>query len=124
MPWLQRFWYHKNHPLRYCLYPFHFILYLVVNIRRFLYQKGIFSSYKVNVPVIIVGNISVGGTGKSPVVIHLARQLSQAGYKVGILSRGYGGQSTQYPLIVEDSSSADVVGDEPLMIKLMFKKVS
>ena len=123
MLWLQRFWYQKNHPLRYLFYPLHFILYLLVAIRRLFYQKGVFSSVKVNIPVIIVGNISVGGTGKSPVVIHLARQLSKAGYKVGILSRGYGGQSTQYPLLVEANSNTSEVGDEPLMIKLRTNEI-
>ncbi len=123
MSWLQRFWYQKSHPLRYFFYPFHFILYLLVAVRRSLYKQCILSSHKANVPVIIVGNISVGGTGKSPVVIHLARQLSEAGYKVGILSRGYGGHSTQYPLIVESSSNTDAVGDEPLMIKLRTNEI-
>ncbi|MCP3674732.1 MAG: tetraacyldisaccharide 4'-kinase [Gammaproteobacteria bacterium] len=123
MLWLQRFWYQKSHPMRYFFYPFHLILYLLVAIRSLLYQKGIFSSHKANIPVIVVGNISVGGTGKSPVVISLAQQLSKAGYKIGILSRGYGGQSDKYPLNVEANSNARVVGDEPLMIKLRTNEI-
>ena len=73
---------------------------------------------KISVPVIIVGNITVGGTGKSPLVIHLYEQLKKAGYRIGILSRGYGAKANNYPASVEFSSNPAEVGDEPLMIKL------
>ena len=118
MQWLINFWYKPPNPLSYLLWPLHFILYLFVSLRRFLYSQALYTSTKIDVPVIIVGNITVGGTGKSPLVIHLAENLTAAGYRVGVLSRGYGGNAENYPVQVEQSSSAAVVGDEPLMIKL------
>ena len=68
------------------------------------------------VPLIIVGNINVGGTGKSPLVIHLIGLLRELGYRPGVVSRGYGSKAPQYPFSVEPSSSSDEAGDEPLMI--------
>ncbi|MFT5453277.1 MAG: tetraacyldisaccharide 4'-kinase, partial [Enterobacterales bacterium] len=117
MQWLINFWYKPSNPVSYLLWPLHFILYLLVSLRKYLYVLGIFKTTKIAVPVIIVGNITVGGTGKSPLVIHLAESLSIAGFKVGVLSRGYGGNAKHYPLEVESTSSAVDVGDEPLMIK-------
>jgi len=117
MNWLTNFWYQKNNPLALLLLPLHWLLVVLVQLRRWLYSSGIFKTININVPVIIVGNISVGGTGKSPLVIHLAKSLSKAGYKVGIVSRGYGGNATQYPMEVVSNSLASEVGDEPLMIK-------
>ncbi len=72
--------------------------------------------YQAEVPVIVVGNINVGGTGKSPLVIWLAQQLLEAGYSPGIVSRGYGGKAEQYPLEVTASSDPAEVGDEAVMI--------
>ncbi len=115
--WLLCFWYQQNNPLRYLLYPFHLLFHFFVYMRICFYQWGIFKSKKVNCPVIIIGNITVGGTGKSPLVIHLADVMTKAGFQVGIVSRGYGGQSETYPLEVMDDSLPDVVGDEPMMIK-------
>ncbi|MBO6701889.1 MAG: lipid A export permease/ATP-binding protein MsbA [Pseudomonadales bacterium] len=68
------------------------------------------------VPVVVVGNISVGGTGKSPLVIGLVNHLLSLGYRPGVVSRGYGGKAPQYPMEVTRSSPAQEVGDEPLMI--------
>lgn len=117
MQWLTNFWYQNNNPLRYLFYPLHLLLALLLKGRGYCYQLGILTSTRIKVPVIIVGNITVGGTGKSPLVIHLAKELSAAGMKVGILSRGYGGNSKHYPMTVEKTSSVNEVGDEPLMIK-------
>lgn len=74
------------------------------------------SSWKPSVPVLIVGNISVGGTGKSPLVISLVNYLKSVGLKPGVVSRGYGGNASHYPIEVSISSLATEVGDEPLMI--------
>jgi len=115
--WLLRFWYQDKHPAVYLLYPLHLVLVLLIGLRKFIIIKRTGSKQKVRVPVIIVGNITVGGTGKSPLVIHLANGLINKGYNVGILSRGYGGNSTTYPLEVAADSSVSLVGDEPLMIK-------
>ncbi|WIO73084.1 tetraacyldisaccharide 4'-kinase [Porticoccaceae bacterium LTM1] len=68
------------------------------------------------VPVIVVGNISVGGTGKTPLLITLLDALRQAGYRPGVVSRGYGGKAPKYPLRVESSTPVEHSGDEPLMI--------
>jgi|MEHZ01.4.fsa_nt_MEHZ011292478.1_3 tetraacyldisaccharide 4'-kinase len=68
------------------------------------------------IPLIVVGNISVGGTGKSPVVIRLAKELKNRGYRPGILSRGYGAQTEVHPCLVNAEDDAAKVGDEPLMM--------
>lgn len=72
--------------------------------------------HQLSVPVIVVGNLTLGGTGKSPLVAWLARYLSEQGYRPGILSRGYGGKSADYPLRVAETTPVDVCGDEPLML--------
>ena len=88
--------------------------------RLLAYEKRILRQKKLSVPVISVGNLSVGGTGKTPVIIDLARSLSQTGLKVGILSRGYKRQSTQSTLVVSDGRQIIVdsaqAGDEPFLI--------
>lgn len=68
------------------------------------------------VPVIVVGNISVGGTGKTPLIIELVKYLQQHGYKPGVISRGYGGQAQAYPYLLHSASLATESGDEPLLI--------
>lgn len=67
-------------------------------------------------PVIVVGNLSVGGNGKTPLVIFLVEQLQAKGYRVGVISRGYGGQSAQYPFIVTAETATTQAGDEPVLI--------
>ena len=83
--------------------------------RRLLYWLGVFGSQKLAVPVIVVGNISVGGTGKTPLVIWLAEQLGNHGWRPGIISRGYGGNATSIQA-VSTNSDARVSGDEPLLL--------
>lgn len=97
------------------LLPLSWLFGLVVFLRRRLYQYGWIKSYRLNVPVIIVGNINVGGTGKTPLVIWLAEQLKLAGYQPGIISRGYGGSARQVTQVIPDT---DVVlaGDEAVLI--------
>jgi tetraacyldisaccharide 4'-kinase len=68
------------------------------------------------IPVIVVGNISVGGTGKTPFVIWLVEQLQQWGYRPGVISRGYGGRAPEYPMRVHASSSPEHAGDEPALM--------
>lgn len=87
----------------------------IARFRRFLYRKNILKTTTLPCPVIIVGNISVGGTGKTPLVIELAKQLQQAGYRPGIISRGYGGKNCGAISVSVDSSPAQV-GDEPILI--------
>lgn len=78
---------------------------------------GFFPGQKFLVPIIVVGNITVGGTGKTPLVIYLAELLKNKGYNPGIISRGYGGKSKNYPLLVTSESRVEEVGDEALLIE-------
>ncbi|AYA40698.1 tetraacyldisaccharide 4'-kinase [Xenorhabdus nematophila] len=89
---------------------------LISNLRRLSYKLGLSRSWKAPVPVVVVGNLTAGGNGKTPVVIWLVEQLQQKGYRVGIVSRGYGGESRHYPLLVTDEITTAQAGDEPVLI--------
>ncbi len=93
---------------------------LIINFRNWLYDQKILPAVKLPCPVISVGNITVGGTGKTPCVIMLARMLQKNGFQPAVLSRGYGGKSSKSVNIVSDGKTillnADAVGDEPLLI--------
>lgn len=102
--------------LTWLLYPFSVLFWLVTKIRYWLYQKNILKVYRAPIPVLVVGNLSVGGNGKTPVVIWLVEQLQKKGIKVGVISRGYGGKAKQYPQLVTQTSSAEIMGDEPVLI--------
>ena len=115
---LQQFWYRAN-PWIWLLSPLSLLFWLVSHGRRALYSNGLLPRYRPDVPVIVVGNISVGGNGKTPLVIWLVEMLREAGYRPGIVSRGYGGQAKQYPLRVTPDVTARECGDEP---KLMFER--
>lgn len=110
--WFQQQWQTKSlaHLL---LVPLSWLFLAITAIRRWLYRAGLLRSYPLTVPVIVVGNITVGGTGKTPFVIYLAEQLKQAGYTPGIISRGYGGSQTGQ---VFADSSAEKMGDEPVLM--------
>ena len=92
--------------------PLSWLFGLVVKLRLLSYKKGWIKSTRVSVPVIVVGNITVGGTGKTPVVIWIAELLKSAGYSPGIISRGYGGIASSWPQQVRADSDSRVVGDE------------
>ncbi len=98
------------------LRPVSWVFRLLAWIRRYAYQIGLFQQHKLPVPVIVVGNISVGGTGKTPLVIWLAAYLKTLGYKPGIVARGYGAQVGDTPRQVTVQSCIEEVGDEPLLI--------
>jgi tetraacyldisaccharide 4'-kinase len=87
----------------------------LIDLRRHLYFTGFFKSVKINAPVIVVGNFTVGGTGKTPFTIALIQAMQTRGWKPGIVSRGYGRKSHE-PQSVVTNSSARVCGDEPLLI--------
>ena len=108
-----KFWYKKS-IVSYTLLPFSFIYRGIIRLRKFYYQ--IFPGKKFPVPIIIVGNITVGGTGKTPLVIYLAELLKNKGYNPGIISRGYGGKNKNHPLLVTPESRVEEVGDEALLI--------
>ena len=80
-----------------------------------LYQMGIKSSYQAAVPVMVIGNITVGGSGKTPLLIQLVSYLQNKNIRVGVISRGYGGKGP-FPAYVDLESVPDVVGDEPCLI--------
>jgi tetraacyldisaccharide 4'-kinase len=84
--------------------------------RRKAYQRGQKEAWIAPVPVIVVGNITVGGVGKTPLVSAIVRWAAEAGFKPGIVSRGYGGKAPYYPFAVTPNSDASQVGDEPLML--------
>jgi len=113
--WLNRLWYQDTFlgtwwaPLGYCYGD-------MVRFRKFLYRIGLLSSHRLPVPVMIIGNITVGGTGKTPLLISLAERLKSQGFKPGVISRGYGGKATSWPQPVNAESTADWVGDEALLI--------
>ncbi|MCK4607966.1 MAG: tetraacyldisaccharide 4'-kinase [Gammaproteobacteria bacterium] len=110
-----KFWDQRG-VIAYLLTPLSGIYRLIIAIRYSIYKFGLKSSHKFNVPVVIVGNISVGGTGKTPLVIWLAAFLQQQGLKPGIVSRGYGGHSSNYPCVVHEASDPKEIGDEALLI--------
>lgn len=112
---MNKIWY-QRHILSYLLLPFTGIYYIIISIRKCLYKYGIKKITKPKVPIIIVGNITVGGTGKTPFVIWLAEYLQQQGMRPGIVSRGYGGGNITYPHLVSIDDSAMHVGDEPLLL--------
>jgi tetraacyldisaccharide 4'-kinase len=114
MNWLEYHWYRIT-PLHLILLPISLIFRVLVALRWELYRGGILTSHKLNIPVIVVGNISVGGTGKTPLTLALAQQLVERGWHPLIISRGYG-RTTSSPQLVSLSSAATQVGDEPLLM--------
>jgi tetraacyldisaccharide 4'-kinase len=113
-PWLQAQW-ERNTPWQLVLRPLAVLFGVLTRMRRALYRFGLLPSVKLPVPIVVVGNISVGGTGKTPLVIWLVELLRGAGFHPGVISRGYGRVSQQLLAVRSNSSAADV-GDEPLLI--------
>jgi tetraacyldisaccharide 4'-kinase len=109
--WLQRVWYERS-AWALLLLPLALIFWFVSSLRRVAYRVGLLRAIAVGVPVIVVGNLTVGGTGKTPLVIWLAKQLKERGYKPGIITRGYGGKADRWPQPVTSSSDPTMVGDE------------
>lgn len=111
---LQRHWYRIT-PLHLLLLPISLLFHLIVAARRLFFHLGILSSVKLPVPVIIVGNITVGGTGKTPLTLWLAKQLLANGWHPGIISRGFGGSGSKPQEVLQTSDPA-TVGDEPVLM--------
>lgn len=112
---LERLWYGKS-GWRWALAPLALLFALISGGRRFAYRRGWFSRYRANLPVIVVGNISVGGNGKTPVVVWLVEQLQARGWRPGVVSRGYGGKAPHYPYRLDATSTTTQAGDEPVLI--------
>jgi tetraacyldisaccharide 4'-kinase len=112
---LDRYWQDRN-PLALALWPLSWVFCVVVGVRALAYRTGMLVSRTAPAPVIVVGNISVGGTGKTPLVVWLARYLAAAGFRPGIVIRGYGGNAREWPQRVTGRSDPRVVGDESVLL--------
>ena len=112
---IENSWYKKRLWL-WILWPLSRLIEFLVKRRRNKYLQNLQLSWKPDIPLIVVGNIVVGGSGKTPFVIWLSKLLEDQGYKPGIVSRGYGSKSNQYPLIIDNDSRVADSGDEPLII--------
>lgn len=97
------------------LWPISLVFGAIIAIRRCLFKVGVFEQTRLPVAVIVVGNIYVGGTGKTPLVIWLSRQLREQGFVPGVISRGYGGDASRV-VEINAQMSPDDIGDEPLLI--------
>lgn len=113
--WLQDSWYKEMYISSFFM-PISMIYDDVIRFRAFLYRIGVKKKTKLAVPVVIVGNITVGGTGKTPLILWMANLLKQQGYKPGIVSRGYGGNAEIWPQWVDEKSDPALVGDEPVLM--------
>ena len=107
--------------LRFLLFPFAIIYDVVTTIRNFFFNVGVFKQTTFNTPVIVVGNLSVGGTGKTPQIEYLIRQLNKR-FKVAVLSRGYKRKTNGFVLLNDVHKAIDV-GDEPLQYFKKFKDI-
>ena len=107
--------------LRKTLFPFAILYGFITSIRNFLYDRGILKSYSFDIPIIAVGNLSVGGTGKTPQIEYLIRLLAPK-YKVATLSRGYKRQSKGF-VLADSNSSAEILGDEPFQFYIKFNNI-
>ena len=112
--WFQNPWF--KWPLIILLLPLVLLFALVTSVRRVAFRIGLFKSIDISVPVVVVGNITVGGNGKTPLVIFLVELCQKLGLKPGVISRGYGGQAEYYPYELNDSSTPEQAGDEPVLI--------
>jgi tetraacyldisaccharide 4'-kinase len=112
---IEKSWYNKS-GLTTVLQPLSWLFCLLVQIRRLLYRLKIIRTAQLDVPVIVVGNLTVGGTGKTPLVIELANLLKKHGYRPGVISRGYGGKARTWPQQVRWDGDPTMVGDEAILI--------
>ncbi|WP_347173978.1 tetraacyldisaccharide 4'-kinase [Polaribacter uvawellassae] len=108
--------------IRFLLFPFAIIYSIITTIRNYFFDIGLFKSTSFKKPIIAVGNLSVGGTGKTPQIEYLI-QLLRDNYKIGVLSRGYG-RKTKGFILVDDTKNAVDVGDEPLQFSKKFKEIA
>lgn len=96
--------------------PLSALFWLLSAVRRSLFKLGILPQYRSRLPVIVVGNIGIGGNGKTPVVLSIVEYLQQNGFTPAVLSRGYGGSQDVFPHLVKPEDAAQLVGDEPRLI--------
>ncbi len=104
--------------INYLLLPLSWMYFLIHGIKVWMYRFGLQRPVKVQVPVIVIGAITAGGSGKTPLVIAVARQLKARGYRPGVITRGYRGQSSKWPRLVTPDTPVLEVGDEALLIRV------
>lgn len=102
--------------LKWSLLPLSVLYCAVVRLRRSGYQRGWLHTTRLPIPVLVIGNLTVGGTGKTPLVLHLAQRLRAQGWTPGILTRGYGGAARHWPQMVTAASDPAQVGDEAVLL--------
>lgn len=113
--YIVNYWY-SNHPTRWLLTPLSGLFRLAVAIRRWAYTYGLLRTQTLPAPVLVIGNLTLGGTGKTPLVIWLAQFLRDHGYRPGIITRGYGGQTQNYPQWIHPTSDPHLAGDEAVLL--------
>ena len=114
---IQRIWYEGSRWFV-ALLPLAAIYWVLVTVRRLLYRVGALKTARTAVPVIVIGNITAGGTGKTPTTIWLSREMKARGFRPGIVSRGYGGSKSGTSMRVDAESDPAVAGDEPVLIAM------
>ena len=112
---IERIWSGKS-ALYLCLLPLSLLYGLISNLLRLSYVWGWRKAWRAPVPVVVVGNLTAGGNGKTPVVIWLVQALQKQGLRVGVVSRGYGGKAAHYPLVLNATTTTVEAGDEPVLI--------
>ncbi len=111
----RRVWYGSS-ALFWLLLPLSWLYCVIMRLRRHAYRAGWLRSERLAVPVVVVGNLTVGGTGKTPLVLRLVALLEAQGFNPGIITRGYGGKATTWPQPVGPDSDPALVGDEPVLL--------
>lgn len=112
---IDKIWSGKS-PLWLLLLPLSWLYGLVSSVIRLSYRAGWRRAWRAPVPVVVVGNLTAGGNGKTPVVIWLVEQFQQRGIRPAVVSRGYGGKAARYPLILKPDTTTAEAGDEPVLI--------
>ena len=113
--WVEKIWYGR-HPLGLALAPLGWLYSGAARLRRYAYSRGLLKTKRLHVPVIVAGNISVGGTGKTPLVIWLASFFKTLGYAPGVVGSGYGGLTERWPQQIRPDSDPTTVGDEAIVL--------
>ncbi|MGC6387586.1 tetraacyldisaccharide 4'-kinase [Ewingella sp. S1.OA.A_B6] len=112
---IERIWSGKS-ALYLLLLPFSWLYGLFATLLRYSYKQGWKKSWRAPLPVVVVGNLTAGGSGKTPIVIWLVETLKQRGLRAGVVSRGYGGKAAKYPLVLDATTTTAEAGDEPVLI--------
>ena len=112
---IERIWSGRS-PLYLLLLPLSLLYGVITTLIRLSYRLGLRKARRAPVPVVVVGNLTAGGNGKTPVVIWLVERLQQQGLRVGVVSRGYGGKAERYPLLLTPDTTTREAGDEPVLI--------